>query len=117
MIDTIFSPKRIEGNREGLINSFAGTTQEEFVQFVNMSANFYGYDVREDLDKIKCPAFVIGCEGDRVFGAEASRMIYEGISKGNDKCELYIYDDSYGHAVYDEAPDYKDRIYDFLKKL
>ena len=81
-----------------------------------MSANFYGYDVREELHNIKCPTFVVGCEGDRVFGPEASRQIYEGVSMGNDKCELYIYDDSYGHAVYDEAPDFKERLYNFMKK-
>lgn len=116
MLDTIFAPQTIADSREGLIKSFADTSEAEFVQFINMSSNFYGYDVRDDLDKIKCPVFVIGCEGDRVFGPDASREIYDGISKGNDKCELYIYDNSYGHAVYDEAPDYKDRVYSFLKK-
>ena len=30
-------------------------------------------------------------------------------------CELHIYED-YGHAVYDEAPDYKERILEFFHK-
>jgi len=116
MIDSIFSKGTLDGTREVLIKNFSDLSEEEFVQFINMSANFYGYDVREELHNIKCPTFVVGCEGDRVFGPEASRQIYEGISKGNDKCELYIYDGSYGHAVYDEAPDFKDRLYIFMKK-
>ena len=31
-------------------------------------------------------------------------------------CELYMYGAPYGHAVYDEAPDYKNRIYSFLMR-
>lgn len=116
MIDTIFSRKTLEGSREGLIKAFAHISEEEFVQFINMCAGFCEYDVRDNLGDIKCPTFVIGCKGDRVFGAEASRQIYEGIRKNNNKCEIYIYDGTYGHAVYDEAPDYKERIHNFLKK-
>ena len=50
-------------------------------------------------------------EGDKVVTADASREIADRLG-----CELYLYPDSYGHCVFDEAPDYKDRILNFLYK-
>jgi len=47
-----------------------------------------------------------------VVGGEASQEIAD-LLKDRD-CTLYMYD-GYGHAAYDLAPDYKERILDFLK--
>ena len=117
MIDVIYSKNTLSANRDSLIKAFSNLNEEELVQFINLCEGFRSYDIRDRLGEIKCPTIVIGCEGDKVFGADASREIYEGISAGNVKCELYIYDDSYGHAVYDEAPDYKERVYNFFENL
>ena len=54
---------------------------------------------------------VIGAKADRVLTPEGSVEIAE---KLGGKCELYMYDEKYGHCVFDEAPDYKDRIYKFF---
>ena len=35
---------------------------------------------------------------------------------GRPKCELYIYS-GYGHAAYDLAPDYKERILEFCLSI
>lgn len=124
MIDKIYSPATLKGRRDSLIKAFSNINEEEFVQFLHLCVNFADYDIRDRLSEIQCPTFVIGCEGDNVFGADASRFIYEGIKQGNDICEMYIYDDrcddevsnyKYGHAVYDEAPDFRDRVYNFFK--
>ena len=32
-------------------------------------------------------------------------------------CPLYLYGEEYGHCVFDEAPDYKQRIYDFFTEV
>lgn len=70
-----------------------------------------GFDVFDSLERIKCPMLVIGAENDEVFPAEvSSREMAEKLN-----CELYIYE-KYCHAVYDEAPDYKDRIMAFFEK-
>ena len=124
MIDKIYSPVTLKGKRESLIKAFSKINEEEFVQFLHLCIDFAEYDIRDRLSKIQCPTIVIGCEGDIVFGADASRIIYEGIKQNNDLCEMYIYDDrcdddistyKYGHAVYDEAPDFRDRVYNFFK--
>jgi hypothetical protein len=54
----------------------------------------------------------LGSEGDRVTTPEGSRQIAEKLG-----CAIYLYDSSYGHAVYDEAPDYKERILAFFQAL
>ncbi len=60
---------------------------------------------------MKCQTFVIGSEGDRVATAQASNEIARALG-----CKKYIYDKSFGHAVYDEAPDYKKRCLNFLNE-
>lgn len=96
---------------EKIISSCKNVTEDELHRFLIMamaSANFNTYD---QLDKIKCPAFVIGAKGDQVVTPEASIEMAEKLSN----CKIYMYGKRYGHAVYDEAPDYKKRIYKFLK--
>ena len=63
----------------------------------------------EELDKIQCPVFVIGGMQDKVTGGEALIEIADKLG-----CESYIYNDL-GHAAYEEAKDFNQRIYDFLK--
>ena len=62
----------------------------------------------DNLKKIKCPAAVVGAAGDKVFSIDDFRLIAEAIG-----CEMYIYE-NYSHAVYDEAPDFKERIASFF---
>lgn len=61
-------------------------------------------DLRAYDRKIKTPTLVIGSRKDRVFSIEEIAEVAHLIG-----CKLYLYDE-YGHAVYDEAPDYKGRI-------
>lgn len=62
----------------------------------------------EELDKIKCPIFVIGGKRDKVVTGEASEEIAE---KTN--CKIYMYE-KLGHAAYEEAKDFNSRVYHFL---
>lgn len=87
-----------------------GTAEEcdRFVTFAEACRNFCSY---AELDKIKCPVFVIGAKHDKVLTGQASIDIAQRLG-----CELYMYD-SDSHAVYDEALDYKEKILDFLIKI
>lgn len=64
----------------------------------------------EQLDKIKCPVFVIGGRKDKVVGAEGSIEIAKKLD-----CEIFMYDE-FGHAAYEEAPDFNKRVYVFLRR-
>ena len=66
-------------------------------------------DTYDQLDRIKCPVFVIGGGKDRVVGAKGSIEIAEKLD-----CEIFIYDEL-GHAAYEEAPDFNKRAYDFFR--
>ena len=63
----------------------------------------------EELDKIKCPVFVIGGRQDKVVCGAASEEIADKLG-----CPIYMYD-KLGHAAYEEAKDFNKRVYDFLK--
>lgn len=62
----------------------------------------------EELDKITCPVLVLGGRLDKVVTGEASEEIASKLG-----CEIYMYEDL-GHAAYEEAIDFNERVYRFL---
>ena len=120
-----------EGNAEKLVSDFAGriytpgftsafreqfaqmasaVTAEDLSRFVILAKSASGFDVSCRLGEIRCPVFAIGAENDTVCPPSCSEEIAEKTGG-----EVYIYP-GYGHAVSDEAPDYRQRILDFLNK-
>ncbi|MBO7176335.1 MAG: alpha/beta hydrolase, partial [Clostridia bacterium] len=61
------------------------------------------------LDEIKAHTLVLGGEADHIVTGEASREIAARLG-----CEIYMYVDL-GHAAYEEAADFNERIERFLK--
>lgn len=62
------------------------------------------------LEKMQCPVFVIGGRQDKVVSGAASEEIAEKLG-----CEIYMYE-RLGHAAYEEAADFNQRVFDFLKR-
>lgn len=62
----------------------------------------------EILDRIKCPVLVMGGNLDQVVTGAASVEIAEKLG-----CQIHMYNDL-GHAAYEEAKDFNQRICDFL---
>ena len=79
-------------------------------RFVNLAKACLTCDTYEDLNKIQCPVFVIGGKKDKVVTGKAAEEIAEKLG-----CQIYMYEE-YGHAVYEEAKDFNERVYRFLKK-
>ncbi|MBQ9030963.1 MAG: alpha/beta hydrolase [Parasporobacterium sp.] len=77
-----------------------------------MAEGIKDFDAAADLDKIQCPVLVIGDMEDHVLGPAAVENIGQLLQQKSD-CELYMYD-GYGHAVYDTAPDFKERVFHFF---
>lgn len=77
---------------------------EELARFVHVARALMNVNIYDRLDKIKCKVFVMGSFSDETVGSQASIEIAQKI-----KCPLHLYA-KYGHCVYDEAPDYKERI-------
>ena len=112
--EAIYPQQVFEQAKVLLTESARGVTEEDLSRFVILAEGIRGFDVTDQLGKISCPVLVIGSLDDHVLGGEASGKIAEQL-KGRADCELYMYD-GYGHAVYDLAPDYKERMLDFLTR-
>ena len=101
-----------EQARELLAESAKSVTEEDLARFVVLAEGIKGFDFTGELRQIACPVLIIGSADDRVLGADSSEEIAEQL-KDRPDCELYLYD-GYGHAAYDLAPDYKERLLRFL---
>lgn len=77
-------------------------------RFIILSESCLTCDTYEQLEKIKCPVFVIGGQLDKVVTGQASYEIAEKLD-----CRIYMYQDL-GHAAYHEAKDFNLRILNFL---
>lgn len=83
-------------------------SNEELRRVYIMAKACFDFDLRNELKNITCPAFVIAAENDLVFKASQAKYIADTLG-----CEFYEYKNA-SHAVYDEASDIKDRIYNFF---
>ena len=79
-------------------------------RFIALAKSCLTCNAYEELDKIRCPIFVIGGKQDKVVTGEAS----EEIAKRTN-CEIYMYE-NLGHAAYEEAKDFNSRVYQFLQE-
>ena len=112
--EAVYPQQVFEHSREMLVESAKGVTEEDLSRFVILAESIRGFNVTDQLGKISCPVLVLGSNDDHVLGGEASAQIAEQL-KGRPDCELYMYN-GFGHAVYDLAPDYKDRMMTFFLK-
>lgn len=107
--DNIYSEETLKEYRDYLITSNQGITDEEYERFLIQAEACTTFNCYDELSLIKCPVLVLGSEGDHVVTAEGSKEIADALG-----CEMYLYDENYGHGVYDEAADYKERCLNFF---
>ena len=79
-------------------------------RFITLAKACLTCNTYDELDKIQCPVFVIGGMQDKVVGSEASVELAEKLG-----CEIYMYE-ALGHAAYEEAKDFNQKVCDFLNK-
>ncbi len=78
-------------------------------RFVILAKSCLTCNTYELLDKIKCPVLVLGGRQDNVVTGEASEEIAEKLG-----CRIHMYE-HLGHAAYEEAKDFNQQVYEFLK--
>ena len=113
--EAIYPKEMFEVSRDLFTEAAKTVTDEDLHRFVTLARGLKGFDITEELPKISCPVLVLGSEDDRVLGADAPREIIEHLGDRN-TAVLYMYD-GYGHAAYDTAPDYRERILNFLSSV
>ena len=112
--EALYPAAVFDGARELLLSQADSFTAEDLRRFVILAESLKGFDIREDLRKICCPTLVLGAKDDRVLGTEASRELFRRLPERPDS-ELFLYEEGFGHAAFDTAPDYKARILRFLR--
>ena len=111
--EAIYPPAVFEQYR-GELKMIAGSvTDEELSRFIVLCEGTKDLDATADLAAITCPTLAIAAADDRVIGADAGRLIAQ-IMGEKSGFEYYEYD-GYGHAVFDTAPDYRERLYRFFR--
>lgn len=108
---SIYSQATMDSYGEVLLSVGDRITPEEMKRFIPFAQSIVSFDVSSGLDRISCPVLVLACEEDRVTTLTGAKEIVERLH-----CECYVYGREYGHAVFDEAADYRPRILEFLRK-
>ena len=108
--EALYPQAVFEQSKELFIEASKTVTDKDLQRFLIMTEGMRDFDITNELRKIACPVLVIGSRSDRVLGGEASVQIMEKLN-----CEIFMYDD-YGHAAYDLAPDYRERMLKFFRK-
>ncbi len=84
-------------------------TDAECDRFVALSRAVCAMDAEAELSKITCPTLVLAAGEDAIFPPACSKAIATAVG-----AEYFEYE-GYCHSVFDEAPDYKDRLMAFFK--
>ena len=108
----IYPQDMFDQSRQALMEAAAAVTGEELSRFVILAESMKGFDVRDKLHELDCPVLVIGDDSDEVLGADASLQLADHLG-ARPGVELSRYS-GYGHAVYDTAPDCRERMLRFL---
>ena len=83
-------------------------TPKDVPRFITLARACLTCEAYERLDEIRCPVFVIGGAQDKIVSREAVEEMAEKLD-----CAVHLYKDL-GHAAYEEAKDFNQRVYDFF---
>ncbi len=113
MLDTAkrsYSEKRIR--RALLVYRLLGNMGKprSFRRFITQAESCITHDSHKDLCRISCPTLIIGGTEDKIVTGNASRRMAEKIPGSR----LHMYR-GLGHGLYEEAPDFLDRIGRFCR--
>ena len=104
----VYSPAFYDRIRSVLPMMAQSIKPEELSRFIILASGLHDFDLSGELSRIQCPVLVIGAGADRIMGADSAPDLAEKLVG-----DLYVYEE-YGHGVYDEAPDYVDRLKQFF---
>lgn len=82
---------------------------KDFSRFLIQADSCLHHNAYPELGKIQCPTLIIGGECDRIVGPDASLELADRIEKS----ERFMYR-GLGHAAYEEAEDFHERVQRFL---
>lgn len=93
---------------DALIDTFKDLTQEELQKLTIYTKALQKYDLSSEIKMIKTPMLVIGSKKDKIDDYKDMIEIANTVNG-----DIFLYED-YGHAVFDEASDFKNHIMEFF---
>lgn len=84
---------------------------KDFGRFLIQAEACKNHDATAELHKISCPTLVVGGDSDQIVGPNSSVELAEAIEGS----ESFVYQ-GLGHATYEEAEDFFDRVLEFLER-
>ena len=109
--ENVYPPDVFSGLRASFSGQAKTVTADELERFAVLAEGVRGFDILGELGKLACPTWVAASRDDRLFG-DASACEIAAMVPG---AELALYD-GFGHAVYDTAPDFVERMLGFCLK-
>ena len=85
-------------------------TPKDTQRFITLAKSCLTCSTYHILDQIQCPVLVIGGAKDKIVGSEAAKELADKL-----QCQYILYEDL-GHAVYEEAKDFNQKVYEFFKQ-
>ena len=111
--EKIYPPALFAQLKDSLLAAAETVTGRDLARFVILAEGIRGFNITGQLDKIQCPVLAIGVYEDAVLDADATMEIAEKLDERID-FRLYMYT-GFGHAAFDTAPDYRERMRRFLE--
>lgn len=109
MFTRIYSPDYFNNYRKAMEYAEKTMRPDDDVKFIRLTRACLSHDSREVLGRIACPAVVAGGKLDKVLSFAGSEEIAATLD-----CPLLSFD-GFGHAFYDETPDFYRKAYEFLR--
>lgn len=110
MTEWMYSPQYVKRYRMLLPLLAKVSRPKDPQRFIRLAKACLTCDTYDRLTELKCPVLVLGGSGDEIVTGSASEEIAEKLG-----CEIHMYPEL-GHAAYEEAKDFNDRVYTFLQK-
>ena len=112
--DKVYPPEVFIQNRDAFIALSETVADAELSRFVILAEGTRGFDISGRVSGIKCPVFCAFDKDDAVLGAGPGYDIIN-LFAGNPAFELSV-TQGFGHAVYDTAPDFAQKLYSFFNE-
>ncbi|MCR5088902.1 MAG: alpha/beta hydrolase [Oscillospiraceae bacterium] len=115
MVDTakkMYSEKYLQKNQKYFPLLARFTKPQNYGRFLKNSLAILDFDCRCELSKISCPTLILAGSEDHIVGNEAACELKRAIAGS----ELYVYE-GLGHAAFEEAEDFYDRVLAFCDRL
>lgn len=106
----VYTKEFYEKGIDIMISMYKNLSDEDLKDLVIRLNAVKDFDIRAKLNEIRIPVLVLGSKADHVFSYEQMKETSDILG-----CESYFYE-GYSHAVYDEAKDIKEKIFDFFLK-